>query len=419
VVSSSDDPDARLRAEMVAHLTEHGALSNPRVAAVLGQVPRHVFVPGVDLAEAYADRAIATHYREGLATSSASQPAIVAVMLEQLDPPARGSILEIGAGTGYNAALLSELVGPWGRVVTVDIDPEAAGEARDHLAAAGITNVEVICGDGALGWSGNAPYDGIIVTAGASDIAPAWVEQLATHGRLVVPLSIRGLQQCVAFAHADGHLRSAAVSECGFMPLTGAMANTDTVQPVPGRPGVYVQVAADTHVNTGLVNAALSDPGPRADIGVTASALEVFGSLRRWLAYREPAAAWLTYIGPQEGADASGVPPVLDVHDGDRVHRSSPCILGQAGFAAIDVAGQVPVVGNSGLHAMIDLAVRRYGQAAQQATRLRELMLAWDAAARPGANRLRIAAYPSDCPVPDTGGSLYHARHATFVVSSQ
>lgn len=210
-MTGSDDPAARLRAEMVAHLTERGELPDPRIAAAFGQVPRHLFVPQVSLPEAYADQAVITRYRDGLATSSASQPSIVAVMLDQLRPPPGGSILEIGAGTGYNAALLATLVGPSGRVVTIDIDPEVAGEAREHLSGAGITNAEVICGDGAVGWPGGAPYDGIIATAGATDLAPAWVTQLASRGRLVVPLSIRGAQQCVAFT---GPAATCAASPC-------------------------------------------------------------------------------------------------------------------------------------------------------------------------------------------------------------
>jgi protein-L-isoaspartate(D-aspartate) O-methyltransferase len=137
---------AMLRAELVAQLRERGELSDPRVAAVLGQVPRHVFVPGAGLALAYADQSIVTRYRDGVPASSASQPAIVAAMLELLDPPAGGRVLEIGAGTGYNAALLAALVGPAGRVVTVEIDRDVAGEARARLSGAGITNVEVICG---------------------------------------------------------------------------------------------------------------------------------------------------------------------------------------------------------------------------------------------------------------------------------
>lgn len=417
-MNSSDDPGARLRAELVAHLAEHGGLSDPRIGAVLAAVPRHVFVPGVELAEAYADRSIATRYRDGLATSAASQPAIVAAMLEQLRAPAGGSILEIGAGTGYNAALLATLVGPSGRVVTVDIDPEVADEARAHLSEAGIANVEVICGDGAAGWPQNAPYDGIIVTAGASDLAPAWIGQLAADGRLVVPLSIRGIQQCVAWTRADGHLRSVAVCECGFMPLAGATANTDSRLPVPGHPGVYVQAAAETQVDTGLVALALADRGPKSGTVISASDLEVFGSLRRWLAFADPASASLTYAGPPEGADASGVPPVLDFPLHGRVQRSSPCILGPAGFAILDLAEPAVVGGDSDLQAMLALAVRGYGKAGQQTVRLHELITAWDTAGRPSADCLRIDAYPPGSTLPERDGSVHRAPHATFVVSS-
>ena len=400
---------------MVAHLRESGILSDSRVAAVLGQVPRHVFVPEVELAEAYADRAIVTRYRDGMPTSSASQPAIVAVMLDQLSPPPGGRILEIGAGTGYNAALLSRLVGSSGRVVTVEIDAEVADEARRHLAEAGISNVEVICGDGALGWPDGAPYDGIIVTAGASDLAAAWVGQLAAHGRLVVPLSIRGVQQCVTFTRADDHLRSVAVCECGFIPMEGGMANTDKRQPVPGHPGVYVHGAADTEVDVDLIADALDDRGPTADIGVVASTLEVFGSLRRWLAFHDPASAWVSYAGPPEAADASGVPPVLDFPLRDMAQRSSPCLLGPAGFAVLDLAAPPTAVGDSVLQ-MLELAVRPYGEAGQESLRLGQLVTAWDAAGRPVTDRLRIDAYPSGSSVPDSGGSVHVARHTSFVV---
>jgi protein-L-isoaspartate(D-aspartate) O-methyltransferase len=415
-MSGSPGDGAGLRAEMVAQLTERGGLSSPRVAAVLGEVPRHVFVPGVELSEAYADRAVVTRYRDGVPVSSASQPAIVAAMLEQLRPPAGGSVLEIGAGTGYNAALLSKLVGPSGRVVTVDIDPEVADEARNHLSEAGITNVEVICGDGASGWPANAPYDGIIVTAGASDLAPAWAGQLAPHGRLVVPLSIRGVQQCVTLTRSDGHLRSVAVCECGFMPLAGAMANADSHQPVPGHPGVYVQAAAETPVDIGLVGAAMDKRGPAAGIGISTSALEVFGSLRRWLAFHDRAAASLIYIGSPEGAGASGVPPVLEFRHRGGAQRTGPCLLGRAGFAALDVAGSA-AAGDPGLRAMLELAVRGYGQAEQETARLGELVTAWDAAGRPGASRLRIDAHPAGFLLPPTEGGVHRARHATFVVS--
>jgi protein-L-isoaspartate(D-aspartate) O-methyltransferase len=128
---------------------------------------------------------------------------------------------------------------------------------------------------------------------------PAQADQLAAQGRLVVPLSIRGVQQCVAFTRADDHLHSVAVCDCGFMPLTGVMAATDCREPVPGHPDVYVQAAADTEVDIGLVRDALDEPGPATHTGITASALEVLGSLRRWLAFQDRASASLAYTGAQ------------------------------------------------------------------------------------------------------------------------
>jgi protein-L-isoaspartate(D-aspartate) O-methyltransferase len=418
-MSDGHDSGAMLRTKMVERLSEERGLTDPRVAAAMLEVPRHVFLPGVGLAEAYADNAVVTRYREGLPVSSASQPAIVAVMLEQLNPPIGGSVLEIGAGTGYNAALLSALVGPSGRVVTIDIDPDVAVEAGNHLSEAGAANVEVICGDGAAGWPERSPYDAIIVTAGASDLAPQWLSQLAPAGRLVVPLSIRGVQQCVTFARADGHLRSIAVCEAGFMPLTGAMANADIRLAVPGHPGVHVVAAPGTEVDAELIASGLRARGPAVPVGVTASDFEAFGSLRRWLAFRERAAASLLYSGPEDCARASGVPPVVEISVGGNVQLSSPCLLGSAGFAVLDVVRRGAVTGESGLVTMLELAVRTCGSGDDEATRLAALVNAWDAAKRLGADRLHIDAYLSGSAVPGTGGSVHPARHMTFVVSSE
>ena len=433
---------------MVAQLRKCGGLTDPRVAAVLGRVPRHVFVPAVSLSEAYADQAIVTRYRDGWPVSSASQPAIVAAMLEQLRPPEGGSVLEIGAGTGYNAALLAALVGAPGRVVTIDIDPEVADEARNHLALAGAGHVEVICGDGAQGWPGRAPYDGIIVTAGVSDLAPAWATQLAPGGRLVIPLSIRGVQQCVALTPANGHLRSVAVCGCQFMPLTGTMAHGDQRLPVPGHPGVYLQAAGETGADAALIASVLGHQGPATDTGIAARSPDVFASLRPWLAFREPALATLTYSGPPDAAEASGVPPVMDFTVRGVTRRASPCLPGPAGLAVLDFSDPHPsgpdmgapdpgdpgvtngdpgVTNGDPAHGrMLRLTIRGYGEAQQQQTRLRELIVAWDAAGRPGPDDLRIDAYPSGIPSPDAGritspdaGGIVHVTpHATFVISS-
>jgi len=191
---------AELRAALVDQLQASGVLTQPRVLAAFRAVPRHLFLPGVPLAEAYRDDAIPTKMAEGRAISSSSQPAIMAIMLEQLAVQPGQHILEIGAGTGYNAALLGELVGPSGWVVTVDIDEDIVLGARAHLADANVQNVRVVQADGGDGYAPNAPYDRIIVTAGAWDIPPAWHAQLMSGGWLVLPLALgNGVQNAIAF----------------------------------------------------------------------------------------------------------------------------------------------------------------------------------------------------------------------------
>jgi protein-L-isoaspartate(D-aspartate) O-methyltransferase len=215
-----------LCARLVDELWAHNALHDAEVERALLRVPRHLFLPQVTLARAYADAAIPTHWEDGMPVSSASQPAIVALMLEQLRLAPGMRVLEIGAGTGYNAALLAELVGPVGAVTTIDIDPQIADEARAHLAAAGYGRVRVLAGDGAAGCAEDAPYDRIILAVGASDISPAWFEQLAEGGILVLPLWLRAAEASIAFRKRDGMLRSESLTPCGFMRLRGTEAAT-------------------------------------------------------------------------------------------------------------------------------------------------------------------------------------------------
>jgi protein-L-isoaspartate(D-aspartate) O-methyltransferase len=206
----------------VDQLKRWGVIRTPLVEAAFRAIPRHLFVPGFPLAEVYSDRAI--NIKPG---ASSSQPTVYAMMLEQLQLAPGHRVLEIGAGTGYNAALMASIVGESGQVITIDIDEELAASAREHLAAAGFGYVlRVLCGDGSLGCPDAAPYDRIIVTVGAWDIAPAWREQLAPHGRLLVPLAILGPnhQVTVAFEPADDHLESVSISPCVFMMSRGAIA---------------------------------------------------------------------------------------------------------------------------------------------------------------------------------------------------
>ena len=156
----------------------------------------------------------------GMPISSSSQPAIMAIMLDQLNLLPGHRVLEIGAGTGYNAALMSHIVGAEGQVTSVDIDPELAGRAREQLGGAGFGAVTVVCADGVDGCPERAPYDRVIATVGVADLAPAWLAQTACEARIVVPLDVRGTQLSVAFEQAarpgrGPAVRSRRAASCG------------------------------------------------------------------------------------------------------------------------------------------------------------------------------------------------------------
>jgi protein-L-isoaspartate(D-aspartate) O-methyltransferase len=141
-----------LRAQMVDRIIAAGWARSDRVAEVMRTVPRHLFVPDATVDEAYDDRAVITkRAADGIALSCASEPVIVAIMLDQLNVNPGQRILEIGAGTGYNAALLADLTGPGGQVTTIDIDPEVTAQARHALDATGYPHVHVATRDGELG----------------------------------------------------------------------------------------------------------------------------------------------------------------------------------------------------------------------------------------------------------------------------
>src|SRR3954447_7009598 len=143
----------QLRAALVEALRQAGHVRSERVAAAFEAVPRHVFLPGMDAERAYRDEAHPTKWdADGRPVSSSSQPAIMAIMLEQLAVEPGRRVLEIGAGTGYNAALLAHLTGRDGSVVSVNIDAEVVDAARAHLAACGAGGVDVVHADGGFGW---------------------------------------------------------------------------------------------------------------------------------------------------------------------------------------------------------------------------------------------------------------------------
>jgi protein-L-isoaspartate(D-aspartate) O-methyltransferase len=237
-----------LHERLVEELAGKGLLDNPRLRAAFQAVRREHFLPGVDLERVYRDDAVTTQVGPGgMTTSSSSQPSIMAMMLAQLDLQPGERVLEIGAGTGYNGALLAHLVGPSGQVTSIDIDPAItqtahANLAKTDLSVAEAAKVQVRTGDGWLGATDRAPFDRIQVTVGVWDLAPAWTAQLAPAGMLVAPLWLRaGVHVVAAFTRPDGdRLRSRQVAGCDFVRLRGPHAGPAAVVEV--RPGLLASV---------------------------------------------------------------------------------------------------------------------------------------------------------------------------------
>jgi protein-L-isoaspartate(D-aspartate) O-methyltransferase len=220
-----DDVSGTLRHALVDALVRNGHVRSPAVEAAMRRVPRHAFIPEVSPGEAYENRGIPLSDAGGENVSSLSAPAWVAAMLEELALEPGLRVLEVGAGTGYHAALLACLVGGEGRVVSIELEPWLAERARARLAELGFGQVRVVEGDGALGAPGEAPFDRILLTAGTWEVFPAWLEQLAPGGRLVAPLIFGGADTgacLVANLVREGdHLVGRVVMSAEMVPMRG------------------------------------------------------------------------------------------------------------------------------------------------------------------------------------------------------
>jgi protein-L-isoaspartate(D-aspartate) O-methyltransferase len=427
---------ARMRGRMVAELTASGQPISDAVAEALRVVPRHLFLPGVPAELAYRDDAIVTRRdADGQPTSSSSQPMIMAIMLDQLQLAPGQRVLEIGAGTGYNAALMKHLVGPSGTVATVDLDEEVAAEAAAHLAAAGYPDVTVVIADGAAGYADGAPYDRIIATVGVSDLAPAWLAQLAPGGRIVVPLDLRGSQRSVAFERDGDVWRSRSVVPCGFMRMRGTLAGPERTRVTGDYPELALMLPDGRPLDVGVLGRALNEPAAEYSTRVLAGPAQLFDGLGLWLALREPRMGVLSETGqPRAAALARAPGRVRDqfVTAGIFEAGSFAVLARPAGDQGEPVRpAERPRRGRTSA-APFPLSVLGYGPDGETlAAQLAGLLEAWEAAGRPGTHNFRILAYPdagdgSPGPAPagpaagppaGPGESVIRRPHTTFVVA--
>lgn len=202
-----------LRQQMVERQLRARGIRDERVLQAMADVPRHSLIAGVDLQTAYGDHPVAIGHRQTI-----SQPYIVALMTELLGTRPEARVLDVGTGSGYQAAVLAELVS---EVFTVEIVPELAEAARQRLSELGYQNIHFRTGDAFAGWPDAAPFDGIIAAAAPAEIPDALIEQLAPGGRLVMPIGTESQRLVVVQKADDGSIRQEDAGAVAFVRMTG------------------------------------------------------------------------------------------------------------------------------------------------------------------------------------------------------
>ncbi|MGH4017063.1 MAG: methyltransferase, FxLD system [Pseudonocardiaceae bacterium] len=385
---------ADLRMAMVDQLRDWKVVCSETLEDAMRAVPRHVFVPDAPLEKAYCFDPVVTHRdTEGIAISSVSAPGVIGAMLEQLDIRPGHRVLEIGAGTGYNAALSAHLAGSTGAVTTVEYDAAVAESAQEALTRAGNGDVTVICGDGAFGWVDNAPYDRIIVTVGAWDIPPAWWAQLADGGLLLVPLRMRGLTRTVALERDGAILRSRSIEVCGFIPMRGVGAVAEQNVWVGGRDGdLLLRIDDGQPIDAEAIGAALDHPGTVVWTGVPFVMPEI---LDFWLA----------------GMD--GFCRVLVSRDAVANGRLVAPMFFWGSMGVYDGGSVAYLTTNAD---MSELGVCAYGPDGRAlANRVAERIREWDSVGGPRME-VRVEVHPIDAPSSSDGSLVIDKKNSRVVV---
>lgn len=212
-IQRNQDDYAELRKEMVEKQIRNRGIDDPAVLNAMRVVPRHLFVPEHQVPFAYEDRPLSIGNNQTI-----SQPYIVGFMTESISPGKQDKILEIGTGSGYQAAILAEIVD---EVFTIEIIPELAENARKTIEKLGYDNIHIRAGDGYAGWPSEAPFDAIIVTAAPEEVPPPLIEQLREGGRMIIPVGpIYRVQSLQLLTKKDGKLKTKDLLPVRFVPFT-------------------------------------------------------------------------------------------------------------------------------------------------------------------------------------------------------
>ncbi|KAF5998827.1 methyltransferase, FxLD system [Streptomyces sp. WAC00263] len=379
----------RLRQTMAEAVISGGWAPSEPVQQALRTVPRHRFAPETDLKTAYDDDlAVVTRRNDtGQATSSVSAAWLQADVIESLCLRPGANVYEAGSG-GYNAELLAHVISPGGRVVTGDIDPHVVRRTRRLTGEAGSGRVTAFQGDAALGAPAHlvprGGFDASLITYNVWDIAPAWREQLAEGGRLVLPLEMHGYTRAIAFQRRGDVLHARKFTHCGFIRAQGEHARTT---PVVDLLNGELRIRFEDNAPASTEGLEESLRGPRHEVatGVTMGPGFYFGSLQLYAATTLPSFCRLAAYRDK----GTGVTEIAQ--NGD-----APTILGDASLAyLIHIQTRH---GDSPAEKEWEFLVHAFGeQGPQLAEQLAATARAWDRNVRDGATPI-LTVHPNDTP---------------------
>jgi protein-L-isoaspartate(D-aspartate) O-methyltransferase len=388
------NPEGRaLNEKMVDSLRARQGLLDRTVEAAFRAVPRHVFLPEEKLETVYTDEAIAIKRdADGTVLSSSSQPTMMAIMLRQLRLQRGDNVLEIGTGTGYNAAVMQHIVGETGYVTSIELDNQLADQARRNLQRMNIgNNVNVVAADGAQGYAPRASYDRIMATAATWDIPPAWIKQLKPDGLLVAPMWIEGMQVSAAFAlQDDGTLYSPRNLPCAFISMRGVAAGPTAARRV-GRSTLMLSAHNVQNIDSAALHLLLSDGAEMNRLSPSLDSNDFWNGFVIYLALNVPAGYQFSLYTVSENQNAYG----LEGSGFALTRRGTACFVPYNGEGIAYAFG--------GADAFMHLQKR---------------LDDWEAAGRPGSEALRLHVLPKDHPLSASVGSavVYERQYHNLLV---
>ncbi len=353
------------RRALVERLKQKEGLLDPMLEAAFLAVPRHVFLPEETLEKAYSDEAIGIKRdTDGTLLSSSSQPSMMALMLRQLRLRKGDNVLEIGSGTGYNAAIMQQIIGENGSVTSVELDHELAQRASLNLQKVSLGAViTIVNADGAMGYAPRASYDRIIATVAVWDIPLAWPRQLKTNGILVAPIWLESMQASAAFVvQEDGSLYSHTNIPCGFIALRG-MAAGPVMQQRISSSALIISAHHVSRIDSASVQSLLSYDAETNHLGMPLTDSELWRDFVPYLTLNTPEGYQFIQYSVGENQQAFG----LEGNGFALTSRGSACFVPYNGQGAANCY--------AGADAFIAM---------------QDSLRAWDNAGRPGSGRLRL-----------------------------